>query len=183
MSCPLNPILDNTSCRTRWVTAGSTNQHSTEQTANRCRHKMENGSTTGQENTNFLPIDYTCPGLLQKQGIFFHFTPTLTVLQTWKFHLMLDFLRLWRAPGRRMYVGGAAELTLQYLKSILDIMLMLQAVEQARLFFFPSPTLTSPSCFVKGSTAWNVNFTMNASPPRSSLVRHVQLIPPMDASS
>lgn len=89
--CPLNPILDNTSCRTRWVTAGSTNQHSTEQTANHRRHKMENGSKTGEENNHFLPIDYTCLGLVQTQ-IFFHCTPTLAVLQTWKFHLMLDSL-------------------------------------------------------------------------------------------
>lgn len=51
-----------------------------------------------------------------------------------------------------MYVGGAAELIRHYLKSFLDIMLMLQAVEQAQLFP-PSATLTSPSCFVKGSTA------------------------------
>lgn len=49
-----------------------------------------------------------------------------------------------------MYVGGAAELILQYLKSITDIMLMLQAVgsRAGQTFFFSHPDLSHASSYI-----------------------------------
>lgn len=50
-----------------------------------------------------------------------------------------------------MYAGGAAELILQYSKSITDIMLMLQAVGSRAgqtFFFFSHPDLSHASSYI-----------------------------------
>lgn len=84
-------------------------------------HKKKKVGAKWDGKLTIVSISNTCPGVDQKQGIFFFFFllytlthATLTVLQTWKIHLNTGFLPSLESceAERRMYVGGAAELIL-----------------------------------------------------------------------